>query len=120
PNGAPDAKREAVTGRSAKSSTSSSQRNSTKWNTPPAISSSLAGSVKPSSGNLPQESAKKDAPTASIAAPASSKFFDSALPLESPAYPVVAMETYMGTINIELNKEKAPITVENFLNYVDD
>jgi cyclophilin family peptidyl-prolyl cis-trans isomerase len=34
--------------------------------------------------------------------------------------PVVIMETSMGTITIELNKEKAPITVENFLKYVDD
>ena len=34
--------------------------------------------------------------------------------------PVVIMETSLGTITIELNKEKAPITVENFLKYVDD
>jgi cyclophilin family peptidyl-prolyl cis-trans isomerase len=33
--------------------------------------------------------------------------------------PVVVLETSMGTITIELNKEKAPITVENFLKYVD-
>lgn len=32
--------------------------------------------------------------------------------------PVVAMETSMGTIQIELNAEKAPITVANFLDYV--
>ncbi|MBN1491355.1 MAG: peptidyl-prolyl cis-trans isomerase [Phycisphaerae bacterium] len=30
------------------------------------------------------------------------------------------METSLGTILIELNAEKAPITVENFLSYVDD
>ena len=30
------------------------------------------------------------------------------------------METSMGTIKIELNAAKAPITVENFLKYVDD
>jgi peptidyl-prolyl cis-trans isomerase B (cyclophilin B) len=34
--------------------------------------------------------------------------------------PVVIMETSMGTITIELFKDKAPITVENFLKYVDD
>jgi len=34
--------------------------------------------------------------------------------------PVVVMETNLGTIKIELDSEKAPITVKNFLNYVDD
>ncbi len=32
--------------------------------------------------------------------------------------PVVQLETSMGNITIELNEEKAPKTVENFLNYV--
>ncbi|WP_227671532.1 peptidylprolyl isomerase [Psychrobacter sp. 72-O-c] len=32
--------------------------------------------------------------------------------------PVVELETTMGAIVIELNEEKAPKTVENFLNYV--
>lgn len=36
------------------------------------------------------------------------------------ANPVVVVETSMGTIKIELNEEKAPITVKNFLRYVDD
>ncbi len=35
-------------------------------------------------------------------------------------HPVVLMETSKGPIKIELNAEKAPITVENFLRYVDD
>lgn len=30
----------------------------------------------------------------------------------------VVMETSLGTIELELNREKAPITVENFVNYV--
>jgi cyclophilin family peptidyl-prolyl cis-trans isomerase len=34
--------------------------------------------------------------------------------------PVVAIETNQGTIKVELNPEKAPITVKNFLAYVDD
>src|SRR5262245_42067727 len=34
--------------------------------------------------------------------------------------PVVLMETSMGNIKIELYPEKAPITVKNFLSYVDD
>jgi len=36
------------------------------------------------------------------------------------ANPVVVMETSFGTIKIELFEEKAPITVKNFLSYVDD
>ncbi|KAA0924240.1 peptidyl-prolyl cis-trans isomerase [Psychrobacter sp. ANT_H56B] len=32
--------------------------------------------------------------------------------------PLVELETSMGNITIELNEEKAPKTVENFLNYV--
>ena len=38
----------------------------------------------------------------------------------SAANPVVVMETSMGTIKIELNPDKAPITVQNFLKYVED
>lgn len=34
--------------------------------------------------------------------------------------PQVMLETSMGTIKIELFKEKAPITVRNFLSYVKD
>jgi peptidyl-prolyl cis-trans isomerase B (cyclophilin B) len=34
--------------------------------------------------------------------------------------PVVIMETNYGTIKIQLNEQKAPITVKNFLQYVDD
>jgi len=34
--------------------------------------------------------------------------------------PIVAIETSMGTIKVELLPEKTPITVKNFLGYVDD
>src|SRR5881392_3634963 len=34
--------------------------------------------------------------------------------------PVVVVETSLGTIKIELDEKKAPITVKNFLQYVDD
>lgn len=33
--------------------------------------------------------------------------------------PVVRMETSLGSIDIELDEEKAPVTVKNFLSYVD-
>lgn len=42
-----------------------------------------------------------------------------ALPSQA-ANPVVVMKTSMGTIKIELFEDKAPITVKNFLGYVDD
>ncbi len=35
------------------------------------------------------------------------------------ANPVVVIETSLGNIKVELNEEKAPITVKNFLKYVD-
>lgn len=46
----------------------------------------------------------------------------SALMLSLTAFaknPVVVMETNMGTIEIELDEAKAPVTVKNFLSYVD-
>jgi cyclophilin family peptidyl-prolyl cis-trans isomerase len=36
------------------------------------------------------------------------------------ANPVVVMETSMGTIKIELFEDKAPVSVKNFLTYVED
>ena len=36
------------------------------------------------------------------------------------ANPIVVIETNLGTIKVELYEEKAPITVKNFLSYVDD
>lgn len=39
--------------------------------------------------------------------------------MSNAANPVVVMETSKGTITIELNPEKAPITVKNFLEYVE-
>src|SRR6185312_10548009 len=34
--------------------------------------------------------------------------------------PVVEIKTSMGTIKVELDEAKAPVTVKNFLKYVDD
>ena len=42
------------------------------------------------------------------------------LSVSALASPSVEMQTSMGTIVIELNSEKAPITVKNFLQYVND
>src|SRR4051794_24718001 len=40
-------------------------------------------------------------------------------PGPAPEKPVVVLDTTMGPITIELDEEKAPITVKNFLDYVD-
>jgi cyclophilin family peptidyl-prolyl cis-trans isomerase len=40
--------------------------------------------------------------------------------VQPPANPVVKMTTSMGVIRIELYPDKAPVTVANFLQYVDD
>ncbi|MBI4546334.1 MAG: peptidylprolyl isomerase [Ignavibacteriae bacterium] len=40
--------------------------------------------------------------------------------MDSPKSVVVVMKTSMGTIKIELYRDKAPVTVDNFLSYVDD
>jgi len=40
--------------------------------------------------------------------------------VDSPTNPVVVMKTSKGTIEIELDPEKAPVTVKNFLRYVDE
>jgi peptidyl-prolyl cis-trans isomerase B (cyclophilin B) len=39
---------------------------------------------------------------------------------EDTNFPIVVMETNKGDIKIKLNKEKAPITVDNFLKYVNN
>ena len=50
--------------------------------------------------------------------PASEKVYKMSKILQKENGYVVVLETSLGSIEIELNKEKAPITVENFLNYV--
>jgi cyclophilin family peptidyl-prolyl cis-trans isomerase len=44
-----------------------------------------------------------------------------ALPVRAAAKnPIVLVETSLGNVKIELDEEKAPFTVKNFLSYVDD
>src|SRR2546421_11852548 len=42
------------------------------------------------------------------------------VPAGTAANPVVEMKTSKGTIKVELFEDKSPITVKNFLKYVDD
>src|SRR5262245_19932929 len=51
-------------------------------------------------------------------APASAPKADAAPKPAAVAAPSVVVETSMGAITIELNREKAPLTVDNFLKYV--
>jgi cyclophilin family peptidyl-prolyl cis-trans isomerase len=41
-------------------------------------------------------------------------------PQPAPGNPVVVIETSMGTLTVELFKDQAPVSVENFLQYVRD
>ncbi len=43
-----------------------------------------------------------------------------AVAADEPTMPIVAIDTSMGTIIVQLYAEKAPATVENFLRYVDE
>lgn len=45
---------------------------------------------------------------------------DEPVETEKNMNPVVKIETNLGDITVELNEEKAPITVKNFLSYVED
>jgi len=40
-------------------------------------------------------------------------------PAEDPLHPIVVMETSLGTIKLKLDAQRAPLTVDNFLAYVD-
>ncbi|MBN2466695.1 MAG: peptidyl-prolyl cis-trans isomerase [Deltaproteobacteria bacterium] len=55
-----------------------------------------------------------------VAVAAFAAAFADAEPTNKEANPMVILETTEGAITIELWPEKAPITVENFLNYVED
>ncbi len=69
----------------------------------------------------PVETAKLEppAPAPKVEPKAAPKVEPKPAPPKAPAMPVVVMETSKGTIKIELNPERAPVTVKNFLEYVD-
>jgi cyclophilin family peptidyl-prolyl cis-trans isomerase len=73
------------------------------------MASPLAGEQAPDKEKKEPEVKKPQAPTPPVAEEK-----------KSAPNPVVKMNTTKGEILIELNAEKAPITVENFLNYTND
>ena len=69
----------------------------------------------------PVETAKLEPPPEPKAEPkAAPKPAKKPEPPKPPARPTVVIETTKGNIKVELNPERAPITVKNFLQYVDD
>ena len=76
-----------------------------------------AEDVEPDEPEPPKPAPKKPAPKK--VAP-KKEVAKKTAPKEVTGKPVVVMETTKGTIKIELDAEKAPDTVANFLQYVDD
>lgn len=69
-------------------------------------------------GQSETPTADSAAPTAEAAAPASNDSLAAEQAAE-PQRPRVAIETKYGKLIVELDPEKAPLTVQNFLDYVD-
>ena len=105
----------------AKKSTANSEKTAkTTKKTPKAVKKSTKKEVEKSktTQNTPQKTAKKPP-----VKPAASSDLLSGIPAMvkkemAKAHPKVKMETSMGTIILELDTKKAPITVKNFLTYV--
>lgn len=70
--------------------------------------------VRPESAKPPVKENEPVSPPAAATPPAETK------PAKESAMPRVRVKTTLGDFVIELDKEKAPITVENFLTYVND
>jgi len=64
--------------------------------------------------------AQESAQTTKAASTADSKMTETKTGAKMSAKPVVKFETTKGTITVELDAEKAPKTVENFIKYVED
>ncbi len=96
---------------------------------PPETAEKAAKTEAPEAAPPPAEAAPAEAPpaeeVAKVEPPPAPK--EAPKPVEAPkaapkavtGKPVVVMETSKGTIKIELDAGKAPITVKNFLAYVD-
>jgi len=67
----------------------------------------------------PPAAAGSQTPAGKAAAPAGAEAKSAAKPAPPPASPQVQVVTSLGNFTIELNAERAPLTVANFLSYVD-
>lgn len=90
----------------------------------PGASGQDKAPAQPAAPKAPATAAESPAQTAPAKPADAGKPTDGAKPAEAPkasgaALEYVKMTTSMGDVIIELNREKAPISVENFLSYVD-
>ena len=85
------------------------------WN--PAVAGSMAVSGGPV---LAVERTDRAAQTAAQAPPAVPAPAQNPSDIPAPGNPVVVMSTTLGEITLELFKDRAPVSVENFLQYVND
>lgn len=72
------------------------------------------------SGDTPQPAASVNGPSGEKASPAADTTAGSPATKsdQDPLHPIVLVETSMGNFKVRLDAEKAPLTVDNFLNYV--
>ena len=81
----------------------------------------LAGAVGCGSGSDDGDSSDGKTPaTAAIGDPGASSTPKSGKPAQDPLHPIVALDTSLGKITVELDAEKARLTVDNFLYYVEN
>jgi cyclophilin family peptidyl-prolyl cis-trans isomerase len=78
-----------------------------------------APEAPPPAAEAPKEEAPPAEEMAKVEPPPAPKVQPKAAPKAVSGKPIVVMETSKGTIKIELDADKAPITVKNFLGYVD-
>ena len=85
-----------------------------------AVKPAEAASEKPTEASTPAAPAKKEGAPSAVAAPqgAAGTSQQPQNPVAGP--PRVKITTNLGSFTVELNPEKAPITVKNFLAYVDE
>jgi peptidyl-prolyl cis-trans isomerase A (cyclophilin A) len=81
------------------------------------VGAAVGGCGKPSSSD---SAGQGNPPPAAIGGASNASQPGQATPTHDPLYPVVLMDTTMGKITIQLDAEKAPLTVANFLQYVQE
>lgn len=83
--------------------------------TPPAAGATAAATPAPNSASSPADGAPATPPAAAKAQPKPA----ATAPAAPGASPQVQVVTSMGSFTLELNAERAPLTVAHFLKYVD-